>query len=165
MDLKEFVHRVENGEVVDYEQGWNAHLDPRLQLGIIVAAIAAAAAVPIGLWCTPALASFAHTGALGGWLGWGNLSLPLLALISSPLFLGVNVLLLGLYALVWHKTQGFRQGNLVWHNTGLGMTAVGSLNVLAIGVPVAIGILSIVFTVVLIVAGFFLFLAVLGGAR
>jgi hypothetical protein len=140
-----------------------APMDPQLQRSVQIASFAIGAVIPVGLFCAPALVAFAHIGLLGGGLGLAALSVPLLALVSSPLFVAVNVLVLGLYGLVWYKTNGLQAGHLIWHRAGLGISAVGAVNVLAISVPIAIGVVSIVVTLAAIIAVLFIVLAALGG--
>ena len=151
-------------KAVVYED--QASLHPQLRRGVHLTAIAAGAAIPISLFCVPAIVAFAYLGLLAG-LG-GLAALPLL-LLASPLGIIVNILALGVYGWLWYKTDGLQQGALCWHRAALGLTVIGATDVLVIGLPLAWGVLSILLQIVwvivvtvAVVVGLLLVLAVLG---
>ena len=156
---------IENAEVYS---NWAVPLDPRLrrmaQVGVVVTGVA----IPVALFCVPALLALAYS---GWWVGpfFGGMAEVSLALLQSPLVLLVNGLALLLYMWLWSATDGLQAGPMVWHKVALALAGVGAFNLSAMAFSLACAVLSVA-AIVLVVVGaigvaiLILFSLVFGGA-
>jgi hypothetical protein len=87
----------------------------------------------------------------------------LLALLRSPLGIGVNVATLFGYGLLWYKTQGLQSAPALWHQVGFSLAVVGAIDLVIMGLPVLFVALNLAFWVLLIGLAIGLALLILGG--
>lgn len=139
-----------------------APYDQQLRRAILIGGISAAAAIPVSLFFVPVLSSWAYSGFF--WF-LGNVSVTLLALLSSPVGVAINLMTLLGTALLWYLTDGLRSAPISWHRVGFGLSAVGAVDLAIVGMPVLIVALNVVVWIAVIalaIVAFFAVLAVMG---
>lgn len=150
---------------------WAVPLDPQLRRGAQIGTLASGAAIPIALFCVPALLALTYSGWAGALLGWAVTGL--LAVLQSPVGLAFNGLALASYGWLWFATDGLQAGRLVWHKLALALAGLGAVNLLAISLPLVLAVVNVVLAVVigiamaaLVLLALFVVLGVgLGGSR
>lgn len=131
-----------------YERDTPTPLDDQLRRAVQVGAVSTLAAIPVGLFFVPVLASWAYAGFF--WF-LGDLSVGLLDLLRSPLGLGYNAVLLLGFGLVWYMTGGLRQAPWAWHQTAFGLALAGAVDLVIMSLPVLLVVSNIVVWILIVI--------------
>ena len=134
-------------KAVSYERHYPAPMDQQLRRAAQIGGVSTAVAIPVSLFFVPVLSSWAYRGFF--WF-LGDLSVGLLAILSSPAGIAINVIVLLGFALLWYQTQGLQQAPIVWHRVAFGLSTVGAADLAIIGMPVLIVALNVALWIVVI---------------
>lgn len=141
--------------------GWVTPIDPSLKTGLWWGAGGIVASIPIGFLFTSTLAAWSYSGFF---MFLGPLAVFLLSLLRSPVGITVNVIAAVLIAILYWHSDGFVADKIVWHKLGMGLVALGALDIFVVTLPVAIIALNVLVWVVLGVMALAIVFAVLFGA-
>jgi hypothetical protein len=144
---------------IDYVRDTAVALDARLQQAVVVGAISTATAVVVSLFFTPVVASWISAGFF--WF-LGEVAVGALALVSTPVGLAIDGMVLVGMGVLWAMTKGLEAGAEAWHKLAFGLALAGAANLVVVGVPILLIALNVAVWVVMVVAVLFLCLLVLG---
>ena len=143
---------------------WITPIDPNLRLGLYWGGAGLALAIPVGLIGTPLLTSWMY----GGFFFFlGPLAVLLMDILRSPLWIGVNVVGVVLFGVLYWQSEKLTAAVMAWHWVGTALAVLGAFNIVAMTLPLAIVALNLVAWIVLCVlalAVFFMVLAAAGAA-
>lgn len=138
---------------------WITPIDPNLRTSLYWCSVGTAVAVPVGLFGTPLLTSWAYDGVF---FFLGPLAVLLLSVLSTPFWIGVNAVGIALFGVLYWQSEKLTAAVMTWHWVGTALVVLGALNIVAMTLPLAIVALNIVAWIVLgilVVAAIFIVLA------